>query len=290
MFSKKQVKAFQKTVFDYYEKDGRHDLPWRTKPTPYRVMVSEIMLQQTQVSRVLVKFAEFLRAFPSVKSLADADQHKLLSVWKGLGYNRRALWLRDAAREIVEKYRGRIPSDPQQLEALKGIGHYTARAIATFAYDMPHALIETNIRRVYLHHFFKNKKAVHDSDILPLIERTLPLEPRAQSSSSLRTLQSLSDLTPRVWYWALMDYGSHLAKTIPNPNRRSRHYAKQPRFEGSNRQIRGKILELLLEKPLSINTLLASFDNDDERVGKILSDLQRDGFIVQKKEKVSIKR
>ncbi len=277
--SAKQIQTFQDLVFTYYKTSGRHDLPWRTKPTPYRVLVSEIMLQQTQVPRVLIKFAEFMRAFPTLKKLAETDQRTLLSVWNGLGYNRRALWLRDAAQEIVRNYKGRIPRDPEKLEALKGIGHYTACAIAAFAYDMSHVFIETNIRRVYLHHFFKNKEAVHDNDILPLIEQTLP---------SLLTASSLQ-LAPRTWYWALMDYGSHLAKTIPNPNRNSKHYAKQSKFEGSDRQIRGKILEFLLQSSYTKKSLAKSLEISGEKLDGILATLDRDGFIVEKGSSVFIK-
>lgn len=276
--SKKQIKNFQNLVFNHYETSGRHDLPWRTRPTPYRVVVSEVMLQQTQVPRVLVKFREFMRAFPNLKALADANQHTLLSVWKGLGYNRRALWLRDAAREIVSKYKCRVPQDPEKLEQLKGIGHYTARAITAFAYNVPYVFIETNIRRVYLHHFFKNKEAVHDNDLLPFIEQTLPRKPYTLC------------LTPRIWYWALMDYGSHLAKTIPNPNRNSKHYTKQSKFEGSDRQVRGKILELLLRSSYTKKSLAKSLEISGEKLGVILSMLERDGFIIQQGTKVSIKK
>ncbi|MBP9821803.1 MAG: A/G-specific adenine glycosylase [Candidatus Pacebacteria bacterium] len=277
--SLKQIRKFHDTVLNYYRISGRHDLPWRTNPSPYRVLVSEIMLQQTQVSRVLIKFAEFMRAFPNLKSLAQSDQHRLLSVWKGLGYNRRALWLRDAAQEIVRNYKGRIPHDPEKLEALKGVGHYTARAIAAFAYDMPHVFIETNIRRIYLHHFFKNKEGVHDNDLLPLIEQTLPSYLKAKSSQ----------LTARHWYWALMDYGSHLAKTIPNPNRNSKHYTKQSKFEGSDRQIRGKILELLLSSSYTKKSLAKSLEISGEKLDGILATLDRDGFIVEKGSSVFIK-
>lgn len=188
------------------------------------------MLQQTQVSRVEKKYPEFLRAFPTVKKLANAPTSEVLKVWQGMGYNRRALALKRAAEGIVVEHKGKIPSDPELLEALPGIGHYTARAVCAFAFNAPYVFIETNIRRVYIHHFFPRSKNVPDKKLLPLIEETLDRK------------------NPREWYTALMDYGSTLPKTTLNPNRQSKHYIKQKPFRGSNREVRGKILKLLTEE------------------------------------------
>lgn len=203
--TKKKIAALKKAVWRFYGEHGRHDLAWRKKPSPYYVLVSEVMLQQTQVSRVREKFTEFIKVFPTLTSLAKSDQVTLLKTWKGLGYNRRALWLRDAAQTIVRDHKGKVPRDPESLEALKGIGHYTARAIATFSYNDPHAFIETNIRRIFIHHFYPSAELVPDSALLPLIEA------------------AVDGSKPREWYWALMDYGAQLGRTLPNANVRSKH-------------------------------------------------------------------
>jgi len=221
-----QEKEFVRTVRQFYRKN-RRDLPWRETSDPYKILVSEVMLQQTQVSRVGKKYPEFLRVFPTVKKLASAPTSEVLKVWQGMGYNRRALALKRAAEGIVVEHKGKVPNNPELLEMLPGIGHYTARAIVAFAFNTPHVFIETNIRRVYIHHFFPRAKSVPDKKLLPLIEATLDRK------------------NPREWYAALMDYGSTLPKTTLNPNRQSKHYVKQKPFKGSNREVRGKILKLL---------------------------------------------
>jgi A/G-specific adenine glycosylase len=268
---KREIKKFQNTVRSYYRKHGRHDLPWRTNASPYRVLVSEVMLQQTQVPRVLIKFAEFIKVFPTVQKLATSDTSTLLKTWQGLGYNRRALWLREAAIQIVKEWKGKIPSDPSELENLKGIGHYTARAIAAFAFDIPSTFIETNIRRVYLHHFFSDRVGVPDTELMPIIEATLDTK------------------KPRQWYWALMDYGAHLAKTIPNPNKRSRHYSVQSKFQGSQRQLRARILWLVTEKSRSFDELLLETDDSEERLGGVLATMESEGFLKQSRNKFILK-
>lgn len=261
-----------KTVWNYYRAYGRHDLPWRhvSRGTvnSYHVLVSEVMLQQTQVARVLVKFTEFTKEFPTIQKLAATDTPTLLKTWKGLGYNRRALWLREAAQQIVTKWKGRVPSDPNELESLKGIGHYTARAIAAFAYNQPDAFIETNIRRVYLHHLFPNRTDVPDVDILRAVGRTTDQE------------------NPREWYWALMDYGSYLKTQIPNPNKRSKSYSVQSRFEGSTRQIRAKILWLVTQEARTVSFLRKEIS--DDRFDDVLGTLVSDGFVMRKGVKIML--
>jgi A/G-specific adenine glycosylase len=262
--TKKNIKNLQKIVWEFYVEHGRHDLTWRKNPKPYYVLVSEVMLQQTQVPRVRVKFAEFIKVFPTIKSLAKSDQVTLLRTWKGLGYNRRALWLRDAAQTIVSHFGSRVPRDPKILESLKGIGHYTARAIATFSYNDPHAFIETNIRRIFIHHFYSTSEQVPDSVLLPLIE------------------VAVDQSRPREWYWALMDYGSYLGKAFPNANTRSKHYAKQSKFEGSDRQVRSKIMECMMDQQKAkLPDLIAYVDDSPDRVERIAGDLVREGFLVR---------
>jgi A/G-specific adenine glycosylase len=274
--TKKQIKQFQKIVFDFYEHHGRHDLPWRTKITPYRVYVSEIMLQQTQVDRVIHFFHNWIKLFPSWKALALAPQDTILRAWKGLGYNSRALRMKQVAEIVTNNYTGKLPRDKKSLESLPGIGPYTAGAICAFAYQQPVTMIETNIRRVFIHHFFQTKNNVHDKDIFEFIHQTLP------------------ENDARRWYWALMDYGAHLGKHIPNPNKKSRHYTVQKKFKGSDREIRGKILEILLEKKnVTIKILfdsLKELSRDTDRIEIIIDQLMCEGFLVVNKNTLSLKK
>jgi len=195
------TKAFQKVIWRFFAQNGR-DLPWRRTKNPYKILVSEIMLQQTQVERVIPKYAEWLARFPTAATLATAARATVLTTWRGLGYNRRALALKRAAESIVA--RGKFPREVAEILELPGVGPYTAGAIAAFAFNEPVVMIETNIRTVFIHHFFSDQKNVRDSELLPLIEKTLPR------------------LKPREWYWALMDYGSHLKKEVGNLGRQSR--------------------------------------------------------------------
>jgi A/G-specific adenine glycosylase len=223
----KREKEFVKLVWEYFEKEGRYALPWRQTTDPYRILVSELMLQQTQVERVIPKYEAFIKKWPTVQKLAKAELGEVLIMWQGLGYNRRAKFLHQCAGAIACDHSGIFPRTRKELEALPGIGPYTAGAIMAFSYNSPVILIETNVRRVYLHHFFPNQTDVPDSDIFLILEKTVPVD------------------KARDWYSALMDYGTYLKKTIANPNVRSRHYAKQSKFVGSDREIRGAILKVL---------------------------------------------
>lgn len=257
----REMTDFRDIVWDYYRDHGR-SMPWRDDPTPYKVLVSEFMLQQTQVSRVTVKFAEFTGEWPDWQSLANAPQADVVRAWKGLGYNRRALWLHAVAARVVTEFGGELPSEESDLVSFRGIGPNTGGAVLAYAFNQPVVFIETNIRRVFIHHFFPDEKEVHDKDILPLVEQALDHE------------------HPREWYWALMDYGSYLATQVVNPNRRSRHYARQSAFAGSMRQLRGLVLERLLIQPELLDQLEKSFEGfSKEQVRTALRDLQSDGFL-----------
>lgn len=229
-------RTFIAQVWDFYRLHGRHDLPWRKKGSlkPYPILVSELMLQQTQVERVIPKFKAFMKRWPTVTSLESASCGEVIKMWQGLGYNRRAKFLHQTAKLVASDSNGRFPKTLIELEKLPGVGSYTASAILAFSYSQPVTLIETNIRSVYLHHFFRNQKNVNDNEILPLIQSTV------------------DELSPREWYWALMDYGSHLKKEMGISNSASSHYKKQSVFEGSNRQIRGAILRFLSESNKSV--------------------------------------
>ncbi len=231
-----EIKAFQKQIMTHYRLHGRV-LPWRLTVNPYRIWVSEIMLQQTQVDRVIPKYRLFLKQFPTVQKLAAASLVSVLRLWQGLGYNRRARYLREAAIVIAKKYQGKFPSNDLELLKLPGIGRYTAAAIAAFAFNQPVVMIETNIRQVYVHYFFHDQFNINDKQILSLIEQTLDKK------------------NPRKWYWALMDYGAYLKKQHGNINIRSKHYIKQSTFQGSNRQIRGQVIKELLRSNLTTDQL-----------------------------------
>ncbi len=255
------IRNFQKIVLAHYTDHGRK-MPWRDTTDPYSVLVSEIMLQQTQVERVMEKFPPFVAAYPDSASLAAAPLPDVLSLWQGLGYNRRALALRKCAARVMQEFDGRLPDDVDTLSTFPGIGHATASSIGAFAFNLPVVFIETNIRRVFIHFFFPGGGRVSDSEILPLVEQALYRE------------------DPRVWYWALMDLGAALKKGIPNPNRRSRHYARQSAFEGSDRQVRGLVLRLLLAGgEMTGDEVARQCGGDGGRVQKILAGLERDGLI-----------
>jgi A/G-specific adenine glycosylase len=256
----KSIDEFQGIVMTWWEKNAR-TLPWREDPAPYNVLVSEVMLQQTQVNRVIPKYLEFLEVFPTTESLAEADTKLLLQLWSGLGYNRRAMWLRDAAREIVKG--GKFPQTAEELCALKGIGPYTSRSILIFAFNRDLAAIDTNIRRVLIASGFANE------------------------TMSERQLQAVADqllLKGRSsdWHNALMDYGSEvLTSSITGIAPTS----SQPKFTGSNRQIRGAIIRhLTCTNSLSIENLISSLAEEgihSDNPEPVLERLINEGFVEQ---------
>jgi A/G-specific adenine glycosylase len=268
--SESDIARFRKTVYHHW-KHNRRDLPWRRTDNPYHIIVSEIMLQQTQVGRVVTKYEEFITTFPDITSLAEAPLHTVLSVWQGLGYNRRALSLKKMAEAIVNLHDGKIPTDVKRLITLPGIGSATAHAICAFAFNQPVIFIETNIRTVFIHHFFSMEVEVKDSEIMPLVS------------------QSIDRRNPRRWYNALMDYGASLKKGYPNPGRKSAHYKRQSPFKGSRRQVRGAVLSTLVETiSISLDELCAVLPFDEDTIHLVLSQLEREELIVVRNGVVTI--
>ena len=258
------VSAFRSMVYAYY-RDNPRPMAWRETADPYHILVSEIMLQQTQVERVRMKYSDFLTAFPTLHELAAAPLSDVLRVWQGLGYNRRALYLKRCSEEIVNHHAGQFPRTSDELQSLPGTGPYTARALAAFAHGVAEPLIETNIRTLFIHYFFHGREKVRDSEIMPLVAATLDRH------------------NPREWYYALMDYGAMLKQTHPNPGRRSTHHTRQSRFEGSNRQLRSRLLREVVTKPgITPEILLMNLAEEQDAVERNLEALEREGFLVKR--------
>lgn len=268
----RREQQFVKTVWEYYERHGRRSLPWRLTTNPYRILVSEIMLQQTQVDRVIPKYRAFLKAFPTIKKLSVASLGEVLILWQGLGYNRRAKMLHACAQKVVHECRGRFPKTHSELMELPGVGHYTAGAVMAFAYNEAISIIETNIRTVFIHHFFKDAADISDQEIVRSVERTLDRK------------------NPREWYYALMDYGAYLKKEFGNPNVQSKHYAKQSTFKGSDREIRGAIIRLLTTRSATRTELLKSLPFEDIRIDAQVEKLLQEQMLVCRAGKYSLPR
>lgn len=292
------IKQFQEIIRENYHTMNRQ-LPWREPETDgqfnaYKILVSEIMLQQTQALRVTPKYLSFIEKFPDVQNLATASLATVLAEWNGLGYNRRAKYLYEAAKQLSVKSQ---PWTLEDLVACKGIEPNTAAAVCVYAYSQPLVFVETNIRTVFIHHFFQDRMDVSDKEIFPLIEKAL-LEVEGKEQPERRIYSAPSAMRKsgfpqredslrggstaglshyREWYWALMDYGVYIKSTVGNTARASKHYTKQSRFEGSKRQIRGQVLRLLGGGDQAHNELAKYIP--DERLDAVLADLRREGLI-----------
>lgn len=261
---------FREYIWTYYAEHARV-LPWRETDDPYSILVSEVMLQQTQVPRVLEKYRQFLGAFPTIEALASAPLRDVLERWQGLGYNRRAVALKNTAERVVAEFDGRLPADIGALKTLPGIGPATASAICAFAFNRPAVFIETNIRAVYIHFFFHDEVNVKDKELLPLIEATVDHE------------------NPREWYYALMDYGVLLKKTGSNPGKKSAHHKAQSPYEGSHRKLRADTLRVVLRHGVaSIEDVAYEVGISTERARTVLDELMKEGFIKEARGKYEV--
>lgn len=243
--------------------DLYRDMPWRQDTRPYYVLVSELMLQQTQVDRVIPKFHAFIKAFPDEKALAAASLADVIRLWSGLGYNRRAKYLHDVAKKIVSD--GKFPDNLIDLQLLPGVGKNTAGAIMTYSFNQSVVFVETNVRSVYLHHFFPTGELVDDKQIIALVERTIDHD------------------NPREFYWALMDYGSWLKRRGAGKLQQSRHYKKQSPLKGSVREVRGQIIHALAKGDMTASSLRKSI-SADERFQAALDGLISDGLVSHQSE------
>ncbi len=268
--SSEQITSFQKQIYRHYRSEGRV-LPWRKTRDPYKILVSELMLQQTQVERVLVKYQLFLNDFPSFSALSRAPLKNVLEVWHGLGYNKRAIALRRIAQTVEAQYLGKLPSDYSDLVDLPGVGRATAGAIQAFAFDIPSVFIETNIRTVFIHTFYPDEHGIEDDKLYPLVECTLDRS------------------NPRRWYYALMDYGVMLKKQHKNPSRNSAQYKKQVPFKDSNRQLRGDLLSLIVaHSGITETDLTRRLNVDPQLISRNLEKLEAEGFLKRSKTKFFI--
>jgi A/G-specific adenine glycosylase len=257
------VDTFQKFIWDFYRVNKR-PFAWRNSDNPYFVVVSEMMLQQTQTYRVIEKYKEFITVFPTFEALASAQLRDILLVWQGLGYYRRARYLHQIAQIVINDYDGVLPNNTQLLETFPGIGPATAASICAFAFNQSTLFIETNIRTVFIHSFFSDKESVSDKEIMSLVTATV------------------DKLNAREWYYALMDYGVWLKAEHGNANRKSAHYTKQTKFEGSDRQIRAKILKLITQhEDITDEFIVVTINKEIERVKKIVYQLVNEQFIVK---------
>ncbi len=264
------TKEFQEIVWQ----NGRElfrTMPWRDDTRPYYVLVSEIMLQQTQVHRVIPKFEAFIQAFPTIKDLAKASLEEVLVQWSGLGYNRRAKFLHEAAKTVVREFDGELPSTSEALISLPGVGVNTAGAILAYSFDQPTVFIETNVRTVYFHHYFDDAGTVTDKQIYEIASKTVDTE------------------HPREWYWALMDYGSYLKSQGVGRNNKSHHYKKQAPLKGSIREVRGQIIKALAVSELNELDLRHAVAADERFIGALAS-LEKEGLVSRTVERLHLSR
>jgi A/G-specific adenine glycosylase len=247
-------------------------MPWRGIDDPYGVLVSEVMLQQTQVTRVTDRWVEWMAVFPTIDALAAAPLAEVLERWQGLGYNRRAVALKRCAEQVAERFAGMLPADPALLATLPGIGPATAAAVVNYAYAMPAPFIETNVRAALLHAFFADADDVPDRELRPIVEAVW------------------DDDDPRGWGYALTDYGAHLKRTLPNPSRRSRHHVRQSPFEGSRRQKRARLLRAVLGRPgMDGDSYARETGVATAEALELLETLAGEGFLVRSGERWSVR-
>lgn len=263
-----QIRQFRQDVWEYYRDYGR-SMPWRDNPSPFNVLLSELMLQQTQVPRVIPKFNAFLYTCSNFADLSKLPLSEVLALWSGLGYNRRAKYLYQTAQIVTTQFSGQLPKTFDELVQLPGVGPNTAGAIMAYAYNQPSVFVETNIRTVLFHHFFPDSTGVDDKVLLQIAEQVLDRE------------------NPREWYWALMDYGTYLKQHRGGRLDTSRHYKKQSPLKDSLREMRGRIVKALVAQTMT-DARLRRAVAADERYEKALNALIAEGIVVQRGEQIGL--
>ena len=259
IFSPERIQEFQKKVFSFYKKYGR-ELPWRKTTDPYKILLSELMLQQTQVNRVILYYEKWISRWPTIHALASASLAEVLQAWMGLGYNTRAINLHKAARKIVAEFNNDVLEAMKQYKEIPGVGRYTSQAVQIFSTNANLVTVDTNIRRIFIKEFNLPEK-VSDKALWELAERCLP---RGKS---------------RDWHNALMDYGALFLtakKTGIKPK------TQQSQFEGSDRQIRARILRCLLKEKMSLSELEKTVRIEQIRLRQILDKMMNEKIIMTK--------
>ena len=312
--NKEEIEKFQEEILTWYAKNKRV-FPWREMPDgislqdrAYRILISEVMSQQTQILRVVSKYEAWIKELPTIESLANAKTSDVLMLWSGLGYNRRALYLQQAAKKICTDFGGIIPQNEKDLRGLPGIGEYTAQAVLCYAFNQQVAVVDTNVRKVILLKFGKchceesqrRSKLSHNRDchaslamttkeIRAVAEELLPKRVlRLRSGLRLRGSDSRRHLlkaSASEWNQALMDYCGMMLKKdkVPTP--------KQSKFIGSKRYYRGKIIKILLEKKTVNIAELELLGKDlhfpkETSIKEIIEGLEKEGFVKEKGEAI----
>jgi len=259
--NKQNIELFRQKIFDFYQLNGR-SFPWRKTTDRYAVMISEIMLQQTQADRVVPRFEEWLQHFPDITHLSSAPLREVLSLWSGLGYNSRAVRLHRCAAIIRDSFSGIVPSRPEILKTLPGIGEYTSRSIPVFADNLDTAAVDTNIRRIIIHEF-------------TLPEDIAPAQLQKQAEALVPTGRS------REWHNALMDYGS---LELTSRKTGIRPLTKQSKFQGSKRWYRGKLIkELIKSDEMFLEEISEKYASCPWDLEEIISDLITEGLVERQK-------
>ncbi|NHI93999.1 MAG: Fe-S cluster assembly protein HesB [Candidatus Lokiarchaeota archaeon] len=254
-----KIKAFQEKIFAWWERHKR-SFPWRKTNNPYKILVSEFMLQQTQTTRVKEIYRAFLRIFPTIESLAKSKPSEVLRFWSQnrLGYNRRALWLHEAANQIVKNEN--FPKTIKELRDLKGIGPYASRSILIFAFNSNIATVDTNIRRILIAEGFAREET-SDKDLLEIATQLLPKD------------------RSRDWHNALMDYGAIKLTSIKTG---IKPRSKQSKFKGSNRQFRGKVVEYLTKINVAEKEkIIRACKIPKDKIEQVLNSLIKDGLVIK---------
>ena len=293
-----KMKQLNEALFQWFKKYGRHDLPWRKTNDPYKILVSEVMLQQTQGSRALSKYDEFLKTFPSIKALAAAPLGAVLRAWSGLGYNRRAKYLWECARIVNAKYSGEFPKSFETLQELPGIGRGTAAALMSFAFGGDEPMIDTNIRRIIVRIFFLQRKSSHNIGSISRSYDTTNLDYVLYKF----TKQIIPKGRGRDWNWAMMDVGA-LVCTAKHHDDAACPFQKlhgavedfqykkpQKKFKGSDRYYRGKIIAALACAPqgLASSRMRDIVKVSEQKFDAVVDGLHREGLVVRQRGKMQL--
>lgn len=264
--SPERIQEFQKKVFSFYKKHGR-ELPWRQTTDPYKILTSELMLQQTQVNRVVPYYEKWIARWPTVGALASASRAEVLSAWMGLGYNTRAVNLHKAVQKIVTEFDGDVAEAMRQYNEIPGVGRYTSQAVLIFSTNADLVTVDTNIRRIFISEFHLSQD-ISDRELWEYAEMCLP---HGKS---------------RQWHNALMDYGA-LHQTVKKTGIRSK--SPQSKFEGSNRQIRAAILRILLCDPSSFENIRRALGVEQMRLRKILGKMVDEELLTMHNKRYQVK-